>query len=55
MLKIQLKIQLHIHKKDLFLLPTATEVAFSTNNSPSPPNHPSLLRTARCGTYSFTE
>ena len=53
MLKIQFL--LHMHKKDLFLLPTATEVAFNTNNSPSPPNHPSLLRTARCGTYSFTE
>ena len=24
---------LHIHKKDLFLLPTSTEVAFNTTNS----------------------
>ena len=25
---------LHIHKKDLFLLPTPTEVAFNTTNAP---------------------
>ena len=48
---------LHIHKKDLFLLPTPTEVAFNTtkyprfysSSNPSQPNHSSLLRTTRCG------
>ena len=48
---------LHIHKKDLFLLPTPTEVAFNTTKSPrfysssnpSQPNHSSLLRTTKCG------
>ena len=57
--QIMSKIQflLHIHKKDLFLLPTPTEVAFNTTNSPrfycssnpSQPNHSSLLRINRCG------
>ena len=32
MSKIQFLLQ--IHKKDLFLLPTPTEVAFNTTNSP---------------------
>ena len=56
---IMSKIQflLHIHKKDLFLLPTPTEVGFNTTNSlrfysssnPSQPNHSSLVRTTKCG------
>ena len=48
---------LHMRKKDLFLLPTPTEVPFNTTNSPrfcssenpSQPNHSSLLRTTNCG------
>ena len=48
---------LHIHKEDLFVLPTPTEVGFSTTNcprfycssSPSQSNHSSLLRTNRFG------
>ena len=46
----------HIHKKDLFLLPTPTEVTFNTTNSPKfysssnscQPNQSSLLRNTRC-------
>ena len=45
MSKIQFLLQ--VHKKDLFLLLTAAEVAFISN--PSHPNHCSLLRTSRCG------
>ena len=49
--------QLHVHKKDLFLLHRATEVAFNTTKSPrfyssripSQPNQSSLLKTARYG------
>ena len=48
---------LHIHKKDLFLLSTPTEVAFNTTNSPrfycssnpSQPSHSSALRTNSFG------
>ena len=53
----KIKFLLHIHKKDLFLLPTPIEVAFNITNSPrfysssnlSQTNHFSLLRTTRCG------
>ena len=31
----KIKFLLHIHKKDLFLLPTPTEVAFNTTSSPT--------------------
>ena len=44
MLKIQFLLQ--IHKKDLFLLPAAAEVAFNTTNSPrlySSAIHPSQI------------
>ena len=48
---------LQIHKKNLFLLPTPTEVAFNTTISPrfycpstsAQPNHSSLMKTSRCG------
>ena len=51
------KILPQIHKKNLFLLPTTTEVAFNTTISPrfycpstsTQPNHSSLLKTSRCG------
>ena len=51
------KIQFLLHKKDLFLLPTPTEVAFTTTNSPSfypssnpsQPNHSSLLKITSYG------
>ena len=46
-----------IHKKNLILLPTPTEVAFNTTISPriycpstsAQPNHSSLLKTSWCG------